>query len=121
MAKKILVIDDDPINIKLVQSQLKLKDFETIVAVNGAEGLEKVKTCAPDLIILDVEMPEMDGYSFMLEKNKIAETVHIPVIVLTSHEEMQPIFELKGVKEYCTKPLNIDDLFEKINKVLSPS
>jgi len=44
-----------------------------------------------------------------------------PVIVLTSHEEMQPIFELKGVKEYCTKPLNIDDLFEKINKVLSPS
>ena len=106
MAKKTLVVDDDPLNVKLIEVNLEKQGFEVINAVNGKEGLETVKKEKPGLIILDVEMPEMDGYAFLNEFNKLGELKNIPVVVLTSHQDMQPIFQRHGVKAYLTKPLD---------------
>ena len=118
MGKKILVIDDNQFNVQLVQARLEQKQYEVAAAFSGQEGLEKVKSEKPDLILLDVQMPEMNGYTFMMELDKIQESREIPVIVLTAHQEMQPIFQRKGVKGYLIKPLNFDDLNKLIEECL---
>jgi CheY-like chemotaxis protein len=120
MVYKILCVDDDQINIKLMQKRLEEKGYQVILAVDGEVGLSRAMTEKPDLIILDVEMPKMDGYQFLMQRNKNKELIGAPVIVLTAHEEMQPIFELKGVKDYLVKPINFDVLFEKLKVYLPP-
>lgn len=120
MAYKILCIDDDQVNIKILQKRLEEKGYEVMLALDGEMGLQRAKETKPDLIILDVEMPTMDGYQFMMQRNKKPELITTPVIVLTAHEEMQPIFELKGVKDYLVKPINFELLFEKLLVYLPP-
>jgi len=118
MAKKILVIDDDRGNVRLIQSALEKQGFETFPAFHGKEGLAILPKVNPDLIILDVEMPVMNGYTFMMYLNKSPEYQSIPVIVLTAHADKQPIFQLRKVKDYLIKPLNSDQLIEKITHCL---
>ena len=118
MPKKILVVDDDLTNVTLIQNRLEQKGFEVILARDGDVGLEKAKKEKPDLIILDVEMPRMNGYTFIVELRKDESAKVIPILVLTAHEEVQPVFELKGVKGYLLKPIDFDKLFEKIEKAL---
>ena len=120
MAYKILCVDDDQINIKVMQKRLEEKGYEVLIALDGEAGLQRAVSDQPHLIILDVEMPKMDGYQFMMQRNKNKALVNTPVIVLTAHEEMQPIFEMKGVKDYLVKPINFDILFEKM-KVYLPA
>ena len=120
MGKKILVIDDDQLNVQLVKSRLEASHYEVITAYDGEEGLMKVQTEGPDLIILDVQMPKMNGYTFMIELKKSEINNKTPVIVLTAHEEMQPIFTLKGVRGYLVKPIKFEQLFEKMEALLGP-
>ena len=120
MGRKILLIDDDRINLKILEPQLVTKGFEVFTAFNGAEGLKAAVEKIPDLIVLDVEMPEMNGYSFIVNKNQNEKIKSIPVVVLTSHQENQPIFQLKGARGYLIKPVNFDALFEKIQTILGP-
>jgi len=120
MAYKILCVDDDQINIKVMQKRLEEKGYNVLLALDGEAGLQRAVSDQPHLIILDVEMPKMDGYQFMMQRNKNKTLVNTPVIVLTAHEEMQPIFEMKGVKDYLVKPINFDILFEKL-KVYLPA
>lgn len=118
MPKKILVIDDDQTNVSLLQSRLRKAGYHVIIALDGDVGLDRAKKETPDLIILDVDMPRMNGYSFMLEMGKFPDLNSIQVIVLTSHDEMQPIFQLKKVKGYLVKPVDFDKLFEKISNLI---
>ncbi|MDP8212903.1 MAG: response regulator [Candidatus Zapsychrus exili] len=119
MSKKILIIDDDLTSIKLLEARLVSKGFEVCMAINGEQGIAQAEAQNPDMIILDVEMPRMNGYTFLSKLKKIDSLQSIPVIVSTAHQENQPIFELKGVVGYLIKPLNFDDLFEKIDKILT--
>jgi CheY-like chemotaxis protein len=120
MAKKILIVDDDRINLMLIQTRLQEAGYQVFESYDGEEGLMKAKAEKPDLIILDVEMPKMNGYAFMLEMKKDEYLKRIPTIVLTAHTDMQPIFHRKGIKEYLVKPIMSEQLMEKINKYLSP-
>jgi len=120
MAYKILCVDDDQINIKVMQKRLEEKGYNVLLALDGEVGLQRAVAEDPDLIILDVEMPKMDGYQFMMQRNKNKNLANKPVIVLTAHEEMQPIFEMKGVRDYLVKPINFDILFEKLKVYLPP-
>ena len=70
MPKKILVIDDDLTIVKMLQSRLVKEGFDVAAALNGAKGLNELETMTPDLIILDIQMPGMDGYAFLLELRK---------------------------------------------------
>jgi len=117
MSKKILVVDDDQVNVQLVKTRLEDNDLSVVTAFDGDVGLEKVRVEKPDLIVLDVQMPRVNGYTFMGELKKMPEPLSsIPVIVLTAHETMQPIFTLKGVRGYLVKPLKIDQLLTKIKE-----
>lgn len=118
MPKRILVADDDATTIRLMQKYLEERGHEVILARDGDVALEKIPKEKPDLIILDIEMPRVNGYVVINELMKMPEFASIPLIILTSHQEMQPIFERKGVIAYLSKPVNFTVLFEKIDSVI---
>ena len=114
MPKTILAVDDDLVNLKILETRLKKERFNVIVALDGEGALKKLEQIIPDLIILDVQMPNMNGYTFILEFRKIKKFDQVPVIVLTAFNEMEPIFKFNGVKDYIVKPINFDVLFQKM-------
>jgi len=118
MAKKILIIEDDQTTVKIIQNFLQSHDFEVSVAYDGQEGLRKLKENPPQLVILDIQMPIMNGYTFVFEIKKLPNLKDIPIIVLTAKEGMAEIFKVEGVKEYVVKPIQPDSLLEKVNKYI---
>ncbi|MFH0752989.1 MAG: response regulator [Candidatus Omnitrophota bacterium] len=114
MAKKILVVDDDPVGSRLVQSRLLKEGYDVIVAHNGNLALAYLKSDNPAAVILDIEMPEMNGYTFIIEMKKDEALKNTPVIVLTAHDENRAIFARRGINNYLVKPINFDDLLLKI-------
>ena len=121
MAKKVLIVDDDPVGIALVERRLRKEGFEVISEQNGQAGLDRTLKDHPDLIILDIEMPEMNGFTFANELKKIEEIKATPIIVLTAHQENKPIFFRKGITNYLVKPVNFDELFKQIAELIGPS
>lgn len=119
MKKEILIVDDDPVELKLISSRLEKEGYQTRQAQNGKLGLEALSHQQPDLIILDIEMPEMNGYTFILEMKKIEEFKSIPVVVLTSHQENRPIFARQGVLHYLVKPVSFEELLPMLQTLLS--
>ncbi|MCK5450813.1 MAG: response regulator [Candidatus Omnitrophica bacterium] len=117
--KKILVIDDEPLIVKLVKSRLEGQNYEVVTAVNGYDGLEKVHQENPDLIIADIMMPKMDGYTFVRELRK--EQNKTPVIILTAKSGMVDLFEEEGVSDYVQKPFETEDLLEAVKRNLKRS
>ncbi|MCI0854637.1 MAG: response regulator, partial [Chloroflexi bacterium] len=109
MAKKIMVVDDEPRLVSIVEAYLKQEGFEVQTASNGQEALFAVRESKPDLIILDVMMPEMDGYEFMRHHRMEAET---PIILLTAKvEEDDKVIGLElGADDYVTKPFRPREL-----------
>jgi DNA-binding response OmpR family regulator len=118
MAKKILVIDDDPHIVELLKNRLMACSYQVATAHDGEEGLEQVRKENPDLIIVDVLMPKMDGYTFVRTLKRSDPTKAIPVIVLTAKDKMKELFELEGVKDYMVKPYRPEDLLKKIRSNL---
>ena len=116
--KKILLIDDDPVLIKIVQPYLESHGFTVFVANDGEQGIAKLKAEKVDLIILDVQMPKMNGYTFIFEMKKNEHTQGVPIIVLTAKEGMAEIFKVEGVKDYINKPFQPEALLKCIQKYL---
>jgi CheY-like chemotaxis protein len=118
MPKCVLIVDDDPTCLEIAKRTLQSKGYEIITAQNGLEALEVLKKKIPDLILLDVQMPKMDGYAFILEKSKVPAFADIPVIVLTSMEKTEPLFKRHRVKSYILKPFNTQDMLDKIQAIV---
>lgn len=110
MSKKILIVEDDPPTLKLLESFLLANGYQVQTAVDGVAGLEKMKQERPDLILLDVMMPRLDGYGFVREVKKDARFRGVPIVVLTAREMMRDMFVQEGIKEYVTKPYDPDEL-----------
>lgn len=118
MGKIILIVDDDPVGMKLMASRLSKENYTVLAASDGMEGLVIMKADVPDLLILDIEMPEMNGYTVLLEKQKDPAIKDIPVIVQTAHEENRGIFARRGITHYLVKPVNFDTLLTKIRELV---
>lgn len=118
--RKVLVIDDEPGIIEIVEANLEGDGFEVISASNGKEGLEKIKGEAPELVVLDVMMPEMDGWEVLRNLEKDPETAGLPVIMLTAKAADEDyIFGLEeGAVEYITKPFLPQELVNRIKITL---
>jgi len=117
---KILVVDDIPVNIQLMQTYLSSVGYETVVARNGEEALVQVKDHQPDLLLLDVMMPKMDGFETcrLLKSNQ--ETRYIPVIMVTALNEIED--KIKGIEagadDFITKPFNKLELLARVKSLL---
>lgn len=118
--RKLLIVDDDRDFVQLLEFDLKKHGYQTLCAFNGEEGLDRAQKEMPDLIILDIKMPKIDGYTFVRRLKKDESTKNIPVIILTSYEPMKDMFQLEGVKDYFVKSANMEGLFETIEKNLKP-
>ena len=121
MAYKILVIDDDKINVTLVKFALAEQNYSVVFAHDGDEGLKAVRNEKPDLIILDIQMPKMNGYEFMGELKRLQGVKTTPVIMLTANETMEQLFQVEGVKAYFLKPVNLTGLIKRIKEILGPN
>ncbi len=114
--KKILVVDDEQQLALAMKIRLQSRGYEVLLAGDGQEALDLVAKEPPDLIILDVLMPVMDGYSTMRELNAQFGRGKIPVIVLTARDRMKELFELEGVEDYVIKPFDHEDLLLRIER-----
>ncbi len=117
MARKILVVDDTKNVQVLLNDFLSSQDFEVLVASDGREALEAVRDAAPDLILLDIMMPNMDGYQFISQLRRAS---CIPVIMITAKQQEADIikgFDL-GADDYITKPFRLRELLVRMRAVL---
>jgi DNA-binding response OmpR family regulator len=117
VVSRILVVDDTPANIQTVTAILKEKGYQISVATNGRQALEVVSRIRPDLILLDVMMPEMDGFETCSQLKASPEWHDIPIIFLTSKTDTTDIvkgFEL-GAVDYVGKPFNSHELLARVN------
>jgi len=113
---KILLVDDSVQNLRLLGNMLREKNYQIALAQNGKEGLQLATKIMPDLILLDIMMPELDGYEVCNRLKKDAHTRDIPVIFLTaktSNDDILKGFRVGGV-DYITKPFNKEELFMRI-------
>jgi CheY-like chemotaxis protein len=118
LPKSILVIDDETVVVEIAKRKLEAQGFEVQTAGNGDDAFLSLKTKKPDLILLDIQMPHMNGYTFIMEKVRIPEYTHIPVVVLTAYNEMEPLFKRHGIRAYLLKPLKLQDLIDKVIEIV---
>ena len=120
MKKVILTVDDEPHNLTLVRDLLQIHGYEIIEATNGKAGVKLAKSKKPDLILMDVMMPVMDGLEAARILKADTSTRDIPIMALTSQAmkgDKERVFEA-GYDEYITKPFNIKDLLGKVAEYL---
>ena len=116
-SNKILVADDEQQLALAVKIRLQSRGYTVVTANDGQQALQLAAQEKPDLIILDVLMPVMDGYSCLREINTRFGRGKIPVIVLTARDRMKDLFELEGIEDYVIKPFDHEDLLIRIERV----
>ncbi len=117
-AKKILVVDDEQQLALAVKIRLQSKGYQVVTAHDGRRALELIEQEQPNLILLDVLMPVMDGYSCLREINTKFGRGAIPVIILTARDRMKDLFELEGIEDYIIKPFDHEDLLARVERAL---
>lgn len=117
---KILIVDDEIDTLLPLKRSLEVEDYMVVGASNGHEALMKARAEIPDLILLDLMMPEMDGYEVCAKLKKDALTKNIPVIILTAKDAVRD--KVKGLDigadDYVTKPFNLNELKARVKSVL---
>jgi DNA-binding response OmpR family regulator len=116
--KKILVVENESMLVDLLQIRLEASGYEVETAFDGLEGLSKAEKVRPDLIILDIGMEGMDGYTMLKKLRKTESIKDTKVIMLTASGKMREYFEKEGISDYVTKPFDADDLLTRIAKIL---
>src|SRR5712691_9708672 len=121
-AKKttILTADDDPQLLRLVMRNLQLEGYDVLVASDGKQALEQIEAHQPDLVLLDVMMPKMDGFTVC---QRVREFSSVPVIIVTARgQDQDKVRGLDiGADDYLTKPFSVDELLARVRAVLRRS
>jgi twitching motility two-component system response regulator PilH len=114
--KKILVVDDSPTERHVLNEMLTKAGFDVLVCDNGEEAIAKAKQMRPDLILMDVVMPGLNGFQATRAISRDAETRNIPIVMCTSKsQETDKIWGMRqGARDYVVKPVNKDELLAKI-------
>ena len=117
---KILVVDDKPMNVELLEAQLSVAGYGVVTAYSGKEALEKVESEQPDLILLDVVMPGLNGFDIIKILRGKVETMFIPVVMVTALNEMKDKIKAieSGANNFLTKPVNSLELVTQVKSLL---
>ena len=123
MAETVLVVDDDPVILRLLQVNFEMEGFTVVMASDGAEGLEVAKATAPDVVVSDVMMPKMNGIELVRALKADPATAAIPVLLLSAKAQTADVREgiAAGADDYLTKPFEPLELVERITKLLARS
>lgn len=124
MTRKVLAVDDEPSIVRLVTAALSTRGYEVVAAYNGEEALDKVVLEKPDLIVLDIMMPKMDGREVARRLAADPATSKIPIVFLSAigdlSSQLDTLEELKDV-EYLTKPFEVRELGDYVDAMLDPA
>jgi len=114
--KKILVVDDEPDLVETIRFPLEMEGYQVLVSYNGEDALNQARTKKPDLIILDLMLPKLDGYKVCRLLKFDEKYKHIPILMLTAktQEKDRLLGKETGADDYMTKPFDIDRLLEKV-------
>ena len=117
---KVLIVDDEPKIVQTLQDRLEMNEYEVLIAYDGKEGLEKAVKFLPDVILLDILMPVMDGLEMLEALREYPDCSDISVIMLTARNRTQDVERAHacGIKDYVVKPFEISELLEKIEKIV---
>ena len=117
---RVLIVDDSPTEIHVIRGILDKHGFDVITASNGEEGVECASREMPDLILMDVVMPGLNGFQATRAITKDPKTQHIPIIIVsTKDQETDRVWGLRqGAKDYITKPVDEEMLIQKINAMV---
>lgn len=120
MTKKILIVEDNEMNRDMLSRRLMRKGYEILIAVDGAIGLEMMKSERPDLVLMDMGLPVMDGWTATANAKADSDLRNIPIIALTAHAlEADRLRALEaGADDFDTKPVNLSGLLEKMEALL---
>ena len=119
MTHKILVVDDMPMNVKLLQDILTVKGYEVVTASSGMEALQRIKSDKPDLVLLDVMMPGMTGFEVCEKVRADPEVRMLPVVLVTALDPSERVKGLDaGADDFLTKPINQPELFARVRSLL---
>ena len=118
---KLLYVEDNEDNIYMLSRRLKRNGFDLVIARDGEEGVEKAKKEVPDLILMDLSLPKLDGWGATKALKKNEKTQHIPIIALSAHamQEHKESALQAGCNDYDTKPVDFARLLSKIEKQLA--
>ena len=120
MVSKILIVEDEQGIVQLLRARLEPEGFQVIAAYNGQAGLRAVTEARPDLVILDLTLPELDGFEFCRRIRRQPETARLPILVLSGRvEEVDKVVMLElGADDYVTKPFNTKELVARVKTLL---
>ena len=125
--KKILIADDEPDIIEVLTLRLKSAGYEVLIAYDGRECLSLMKTHKPDLLVLDIKMPNMNGYEVLIALKELRhhekDFPQIPVIILTAsvNQQVEGAIKSEDIKGYLVKPFRATDLLRNIEEVIGPA
>jgi two-component system cell cycle response regulator DivK len=120
MPRKILIVEDNQDNRELVIKVLRNKGFETVEAVDGEDAIEKAVSEKPDLILLDISLPKLDGYEVAKRLKSMEEFQEIPIVAFTAHAmkgDREKVI-VAGFEGYISKPINIRELPDQIKSYI---
>jgi adenylate cyclase len=117
---KILIVDDEPFNIDYLEQELEDSNYYLITASNGREALDKIQSELPDLVLLDLMMPVLDGFAVLAQMKGDPDLREIPVIIISAANDSRSIVKgiKQGAEDYLTKPIDEDLLINKLKEYL---
>ncbi|HLO32653.1 MAG TPA: response regulator [Anaerolineales bacterium] len=117
---KILIVDDEPFNVDYLQQELEELNYQLITASNGREALDKIQSHLPDLVLLDLQMPVLDGFAVLSEIKADNDLRNLPVIIVSAANDSRSIVKgiKQGAEDYLTKPVDADLLVQKVKEYL---
>jgi len=119
-AAKVLIVDDEPYNVDYLEQELEEMNYNIITAFNGQEALDKIRSEEPDLVLLDLMMPVLDGFAVLAEIKADTFLRTIPIIIVSAANDSKSV--VKGIKQgaddYITKPIDADYLKDKLKEYL---
>jgi CheY-like chemotaxis protein len=118
---KVLLVEDNEMNIDMLSRRLRKRKYEVVVAINGAEALAKAVSETPDIILMDVELPDIDGWEASRRLKADEATARIPIIAVTAHAmaDHREKSMAAGCDEYETKPIDFEILVAKMERLMN--
>jgi DNA-binding response OmpR family regulator len=120
VSPKVLVVDDDPVIVRLLEVNFEMEGFEVVSGVDGMDGIEQARKHQPDVVVSDVMMPKLNGLELCIALKTDDATKHIPVVLLSAKAQVSDIRAGldAGADDYVTKPFEPLDLIDRVNKLL---
>ncbi|MHB8626629.1 MAG: response regulator transcription factor [Aggregatilineales bacterium] len=119
---KVLIIDDEPFTVEMLQTFLQIHSYTAIGAFNGADGIVLSQVEAPDVLILDLMLPDLDGFEICRRLRGFPSTAHLPVLILSARTAQVDKDKAlaAGANGYLTKPVRFPDLLSELKRLLTP-